>query len=497
MSSLRKVRIGVLGGEVEPHVHLDAADRGEVVALRIEEQRVEHRLRGVERRRLARTHDAIDVEQRVLARHVLVDRQRVADIGADIDVVDVQERQLLVAGVVERLQRLLGDLLAGFGVDFAGLRIDEILGEVMADQFLIAQPQRLEALLGELPRLAHGELLAGFEHHLAGVGVDQIVDRLVAAQPVGVERHAPAVLGALVGDLLVEGVEDLLPAHAERIEQRRHRDFAAAVDTRVNDILGVELDVEPGAAIGNDAGGEQELARRMGLALVVIEEHAGRAMHLRDDDALGAVDDEGAIVGHERNVAHVDILLLDVLDRLGAGLFVDIEHDQAQRNLERRGIGHAALAALVDVVFGPFELVFHEFEHRGVGEVGNREYRLEHGLQALIGPAALRLHHQQELVVGRLLNLNEVRHLRDFLDFSEKLTNALPTDKRLRHYVLSSLNRSIGLEPPDSNPLPRTMQVGGVEAIKTTLQRAAIHRDHRDRRRTTLLQRFGQQRRIS
>jgi hypothetical protein len=40
------------------------------------------------------------------------------------------------------------------------------------------------------------------------------------------------------------------------------------------------------------------------------------------------------------------------------------------------------------------------------------------------------------------------------------------------------------------------MQVRGVEAIKTTLQKAEIHRDHRDKRRTTLLLRFGQQRRI-
>ena len=90
---------GVGRVEVEPHVHLHAADRREVVALGVEEQRVEHRLRGVERRRLARTHDAIDVEQRVLARHVLVDRERVADVGADIDVVDVEQRQLLVAGL--------------------------------------------------------------------------------------------------------------------------------------------------------------------------------------------------------------------------------------------------------------------------------------------------------------------------------------------------------------------------------------------------------------
>src|SRR5262249_59410207 len=39
------------------------------------------------------------------------------------------------------------------------------------------------------------------------------------------------------------------------------------------------------------------------------------------------------------------------------------------------------------------------------------------------------------LVVGRLLNLDEVRHLCDFLDFPEKLANALATGKRLRHLI--------------------------------------------------------------
>ena len=369
--------------------------------------------------------------------------------------VDVEKRQLLVAGLVERLERLLGDFLAGLGINLAGLGIDEVLGDVMADQFLVGHPQRLEALLGKLARLAHGELLAGLEHDLAGIGIDEIVDRLVTAEPVGVERYAPAFLGALVMHLLIEGVEDLFTGHAERVEERRDGDFPAPVDARVDDVLGVELDVEPRAAVGNDARREQQLARRMGLALVMIEEHAGRAMHLRNDDALGAVDDEGAVIGHERDVAHVDILLLDVLDRFGAGFLVYIEHDQAQRHLERRGVGHAALAALVDVVFRPLEFVLHEFEHRRVGEIGNREHRLEHSLQAFVGPAAVGLLHQQELVVGRLLNLNEVRHLRDFFDFSEKFPYALPTDKRLRHHILS-LNRTIGLEPFSSNHHART-----------------------------------------
>ena len=177
----------------------------------------------------------------------------------------------------------------------------------------------------------------------------------------------------------------------------------------------------------------------MGLALVVVEEDARRAVHLRDDDALGAVDDERAVHGHQRHFAHVDFLLLDVLDRLGAGLLVDIEHDQAERHLERRREGHAALAALVDVILGRIEIVADELEQRRVGEVGNREHRLEHRLQALVRATAFRLLHQQELVVGRLLNLDEVRHLGHFADGAEEPADPSATGERLGH-VHSSLD---------------------------------------------------------
>src|SRR5262249_2123580 len=171
----------------------------------------------------------------------------------------------------------------------------------------------------------------------------------------------------------------------------------------------------------------------MGLALVVVEEDTRRAVHLRNDDALGSVDDEGAVVGHERNVAHVDILLLDVLDRTCARLFVDIEYDQPQRHLERRGIRHAALAALVDVIFWRLEFVLHEFELGRIGKNGNRKYGFEYGLKTFVRSAAHRLLHEQELVVRCLLNLDEVRHLRHFVDCPEKLPYALATGKRLRH----------------------------------------------------------------
>ena len=78
--------------ELEAHVHLHAADGREVVALAVEEQAVEQRGRRLDRRRLARAHDPVDVHQRFLLIGVLVDVERVADERADIDVVDVEDR---------------------------------------------------------------------------------------------------------------------------------------------------------------------------------------------------------------------------------------------------------------------------------------------------------------------------------------------------------------------------------------------------------------------
>src|SRR5262249_30986175 len=102
---------------------------------------------------------------------------------------------------------------------------------------------------------------------------------------------------------------------------------------------------------------------------------------------------------------------------------------------------HAALAALVDVIFWRLEFVLHEFKLGRIGKIGNRKYRFEYGLKTLVRSTAHRLLHQQELVVGCFLNLDEVRHLRHFVDCPEKLPYALATGKRLRHlFSLDSIS---------------------------------------------------------
>ncbi len=156
----------------------------------------------------------------------------------------------------------------------------------------------------------------------------------------------------------------------------------------------------------------------------MIEEYARAAVHLGDDDALGAIDDEGAVGRHERHVAHVDVLLLDVLHRLRLGVGIDLEHDEAQRHLKRSSKGHAALLAFVDVELRLLEFVTHEFQHRLARKIGDRENGFEDRLQAVIQTPAGGFLHLQELVVAFALNLDEVRHFGNFDVLAEELAEA-------------------------------------------------------------------------
>ena len=68
-------------------------------------------------------------------------------------------------------------------------------------------------------------------------------------------------------------------------------------------------------------------------------------MQLGDDDALGSVDDEGPGLGHEGQLAEVELLLLDVADPPLLALPL-VEEDEAEGHLERHGVGQAALATV-------------------------------------------------------------------------------------------------------------------------------------------------------
>ena len=212
-------------------------------------------------------------------------------------------------------------------------------------------------------RIARAELLVDLDEGL-GLGVGQVlVERVRDERVVGVDVDR----GEERRDLVVLLV-------ADRAKQGGRRDLALAVDLDPQLVLVVGLELEPGAAVRDDLGREEHAARRRVLDLAVVD--ARRADELADHDALRAVDDEGALVGHPRVVAHVDALALDLAGLLDQELDVDV-----QRLAERQVLG----AALLLGVLGGAELVVEELElHHLAGEVLDRTDLVEQLPQALV-----------------------------------------------------------------------------------------------------------------
>src|SRR5205814_9264956 len=74
------------------------------------------------------------------------------------------------------------------------------------------------------------------------------------------------------------------------------------------------------------------------------------------------------------------------------------------------------------VVLGMLELIMVEVEVRGAGEIDDREHRAKRFLEARdIARLGVRA---EELLVAFALNLDEVRHLRNFVDVAEDLADA-------------------------------------------------------------------------
>lgn len=208
---------------------------------------------------------------------------------------------------------------------------------------------------------------------------------------------------------VIEGVEDFLGGVAERAQQYRSRQLAATVDTNEDGVLRIELEVQPGTAVGNDARGVQQLARAVGLATVVIEEHARRTVQLGDDDTLSTVDDEGTVLGHQGDFPHVDFLLLDVLDRFVRRLFV--ENDQAHFHPQRNREGHAAQNALLDIECRVAEAIADVFQRCIAGIADNRENGFEGRMQADVAELIFGRSRLQEFAIRIQLDGQKIRHI--------------------------------------------------------------------------------------
>ena len=333
--------------------------------------------------------------------HAVGEHDDLAAVHVDHGAADAAAGDLVRLGAVDRLA-VHGDDLAGHGIGHGlGQRLAvqtapdvELLVELVTADLahVIAagvEEQRLEIALGAFDRgrlartQAAVDFKQGFLTRLARVLVHGRLDERVLAE------H--------LGDLAVS-------RHAEGADEAGDGQLAVLVDADPEDVIEIRLIFQPCAAVRDDRRGINVL---VGLVDLVTEVDAGASDDLGDDDALRAVDDEGAAVGHEREIAHEDLLLLDLV-----GLFVV----QTHANLDGLGVRRVALLAFLHGILGRLvHGVVEEAQLEIAGVVGNGIDVAEHLAQPLA----------QEPLIGILLDLEHIRQLQDLLLLREALAGRL------------------------------------------------------------------------
>src|SRR5256886_399191 len=236
------------------------------------------------------------------------------------------------------------------------------------------------------------------------------------------------------GTFIINGTERVVVSQLQRsagvfFDDDKGKTLASGkplYSAHVEDVVGVEVELDPRAAVGNHARRVERLAGGQRLALVVVEEDAGGALELADDDPFGAVDDERALVGHEGKLTEVDFLTALFPDGPRLRLFVVVEDDEAQGDLQGDREGHAAVMALLDRVLRITEVVRVELQQCVVVVVRDGKHRLEHRLEPVLFPAVRGSILLQKRLVRALLHLDKIRNLDDRRDLAEVLPTAAP-----------------------------------------------------------------------
>ena len=374
-------------------------------------------LRGAEEL-LDRRHDRADVDQGlrgdgldVLGGHALThDPLHPAETDADLVLDQLADAADAAVGEVVLVVKAVARLSLGEVQEVGGggqhLRLSEhrlvLLGALEVETELLGQEVEFGAELAvQLVAADTAEVVTtGLEEGVAEVGTSRLDGRRLTRTRPLVDLEQRLFLGR--GDLAVllplpfekvevldEPVEEarlVLLVVAEGAEQGEQRDAALAGDPGAGgDVLArllLDIHLDPLAAVGVDRAGDELVLAEVTQAepLTRLEDDARRTDELGHDDTLGAVDDEGTLVGHHGEVAHEDRLLLD---------FAGVGVHEASAHEDRRAVGHVLFLALLHRVFRRRTQVLVvrielELQLKGLGEVLDRRDVAEGLGQALV-----------------------------------------------------------------------------------------------------------------
>ena len=279
--------------------------------------------------------------------------------------------KIIAAGIKQQLSEVLHGRFDGGGL--AGTQL-----AVNLQQGLIAQ---------------HFGILAFGGLYQVGIAAKHLVDLLIGAAQVG--------QGVIhIGIDLLDG--DIIPQAQQRPDKGGDRQLAVFIDADAEHIGGVGIILQPGAAVGDHGGIKQFFAGGIVVHAII---DTGRTHQLGDDDTLGTIDDEGAGIGHQGEISHVDVGFLDLASDLV---------DEPRTHAQGGGIVYIPLLALQQgVLWFVIQRKINEIQLQIALIVGDRGDVLEYGPKTLI----------QEPLIGIFLYFDEVRHLGHFIDVGKALAD--------------------------------------------------------------------------
>ena len=283
-----------------------------------------------------------------------------------IDIVDVHA-QIHILAIT--LARELG---------VAGMQSDQILDggdDVFARQATIVDILLQAKLAVDLVTADAGQIITlGVEVE----GIQQIAARFrrrsVSRANLAVQIGQSLVLGlhGLLGErvhdqrVIFEGVGDLVFGHADGHEEHDGGLLTLTIHAHAKHITFVDLKLKPCATARNNLRAEDFLVGSTILATVEI--HARRTHQLRHDHSLGTADDEGAVRGLQREIAHEHGLGFD---------FAGVAVLELSVHVQRSGVGVILLLALLHGVARFLEIRIGEGQAHGLSEVLDRRDLLE------------------------------------------------------------------------------------------------------------------------
>ena len=242
-------------------IELHAPNGRKIVSLGGEEQIGEKVLCGILCGRLARTHHAVNLDKRLESCRGRVNTQCVGNERPAIEIIRIDGLEFLDTSFENAGHYIIGNEGIAHEQNFAGLRIDYILGQRFAKQKLFCYFQFCELGLLHLTDVTSSNATPFFNNQLAFLVCNREIQHFTAQSCGNQFKDNFHVLASdFVSIVLVEHSKNVLRRVVKRTEQNSRRQLATSVDSHKDHVFGIKLEIEPRTTVRNNASRVEQLS---------------------------------------------------------------------------------------------------------------------------------------------------------------------------------------------------------------------------------------------